>query len=200
MNYSGVIKVDGVDTAKVPPSVIRQRCFIAIPQESYYIPQESLYVNMDPLEQAPHQLVFDALVKTRLWNHFSNAPEHEVQSPLTIASVLNTPISHLPEMSKGQLQLLSIARALVRKDMCSHNAGAMAKPIILLDEATSSLDSETEQAMDKLIDEEFVSAGHTMIAVTHKLDIAAKGPRSVKETILSLQAGKPIYISHDSII
>jgi len=205
VNYSGVIKVDGVDISKVSPLVLRQRCFIAIPQENYHTPEESLYINIDPFGEAPRQLVFDALIKTRLWGHFINAPNNERQSPLKIDNILSTTLSCLPAMSKGQLQLLNIARALVRNGMCSYSTGATAKPVILLDEATSSMDSEMEQAMDRLIDEEFVSKGHTVIAVTHRLDAtyrldnAAKRPRLVEEAILSLQAGKVTKISQNSI-
>lgn len=205
VNYSGVIKVDGVDISQVSPLVIRQRCFIAIPQENYHTPEDSLYINIDPFGEAPRQLVHDALIKTRLWAHFVNAPNNERQSPLTIDNILGTTISSLPGMSKGQLQLLNIARALVRKEMCLYSTGATAKPIILLDEATSSMDAEMEQAMDRLIDEEFVSQGHTVIAVTHKLDaadrvaIVTKSPILEKEAILSLQAGKVTKLSNNII-
>jgi ATP-binding cassette, subfamily C (CFTR/MRP), member 1 len=184
-----------VDISKVAPSIIRQHCFISIPQESYHTPEESLYLNIDPLGEAPLQLVYEALVKVRLWSHFVHTSNIEIQSPRTINNILGSTVSCLPTMSKGQLQLLNIARALVRKEMCLYRTGVSAKPIVLLDEATSSMDSEMEQAMDRLIDEEFVGKGHTVIAVTHKLDVAAKGPRSLNEPILQLQAGIVTRIS-----
>jgi ATP-binding cassette, subfamily B, bacterial len=58
-------------------------------------------------------------------------------------------------LSQGQLQRLSIARALI------HN-----RPILVLDEATSSLDVETELALIHNIQHNYPAI--TLIAVTHK--------------------------------
>jgi ATP-binding cassette, subfamily B, bacterial MsbA len=59
-------------------------------------------------------------------------------------------------LSGGEKQRLSIARAILKKS-----------PVILLDEATSSLDAETENKIQKAIN--FLTKGRTTIVIAHRL-------------------------------
>ena len=59
-------------------------------------------------------------------------------------------------LAGGEKQRLSIARAILKKS-----------PIILLDEATSSLDAETEDKIQKAIT--YLTKGRTTIVIAHRL-------------------------------
>ena len=59
-------------------------------------------------------------------------------------------------LSGGEKQRLSIARAILKKT-----------PIILLDEATSSLDAETESKIQQAIN--FLTKGRTTVVIAHRL-------------------------------
>lgn len=86
-------------------------------------------------------------------------------------------------LSGGQRQRVAIARALLR-----------GSPILILDEATSSLDAETESEILSELDE--VTRGKTVISITHRLGLAIKS-----DTIFVLQAGRIVEQgSHEELI
>ncbi|KAG9722356.1 hypothetical protein KCU77_g15875, partial [Aureobasidium melanogenum] len=58
----------------------------------------------------------------------------------------------------GQKQLFCLARAILRKQTSS---------LLILDEATSSVDKHTDELMRRVIEDEFAS--HTVISVAHRL-------------------------------
>jgi ATP-binding cassette subfamily B multidrug efflux pump len=70
------------------------------------------------------------------------------------------------KLSGGQRQRVAIARVILK------NA-----PIIVLDEATSSLDSEVEAAIQTSLDT--LMAGKTVIAIAHRLSTIARMDRLV---------------------
>jgi len=69
-------------------------------------------------------------------------------------SLMNYEISD--NLSSGEKSLVQICRAILRKNK-----------IVILDEATANIDIETEQTIQKLINEEF--KGCTMLTIAHRL-------------------------------
>lgn len=66
------------------------------------------------------------------------------------------------QLSQGQQQLLALARTIIRKKILN------GKCILILDEATSNLDSATEEVVRDVIAAEFKE--NTIISVAHRLD------------------------------
>jgi putative ABC transport system ATP-binding protein len=78
-------------------------------------------------------------------------------------------IHHLPtKLSGGQQQRVAIARALAGNP-----------PILLCDEPTGALDSKTSKAILELL-KELNKQGHTIIIITHDLEVANQAKRVVQ--------------------
>jgi ATP-binding cassette subfamily B multidrug efflux pump len=69
-------------------------------------------------------------------------------------------------LSAGQRQRIAIARALIRET-----------PILIMDEASSALDSRTEEALQQELDSHM--SGKTVLAVAHRLSTVAKMDRII---------------------
>ena len=87
------------------------------------------------------------------------------------------------KLSGGQRQRLSIARAVLK------NA-----PILVLDEATSSVDNETEEALQKSL--AVISKDRTTIVIAHRLSTIRHS-----DSIMVLDEGKVVELgSHDELL
>jgi len=86
-------------------------------------------------------------------------------------------------LSAGERQLLSMARAF-----------ALNPRVVLLDEATASMDSLTEMAVQRAMDELFV--GRTVIVIAHRLSTVRRADR-----IAVLERGRIVELgSHDELV
>ena len=86
-------------------------------------------------------------------------------------------------LSGGEKQRLSIARAILKRS-----------PIILLDEATSSLDAETESKIQKAIN--FLTKGRTTIVIAHRLSTILNSDK-----IYVIDSGQIVSSgSHDNLL
>ena len=135
--------IDGVDLAVVPREVIRSR-LVAIPQDPFIL-SGSVRLNADPSEKLTDEVIIGALIKVQLWDLLNSR------------GGLETDMNTQP-LSQGQQQLFCLARAMLRTG----------SKILVLDEATSSVDTETDQIMQRLIRSEFKT--HTIVTVAHRLD------------------------------
>ena len=111
--------------------------------------------------------LFDDTIKNNILYANREATQKEIDEAAKF-SFADEFINRLPEkydtiigengtrLSGGEKQRLSIARAILKKS-----------PIILLDEATSSLDAETEDKIQKAIS--YLTKGRTTIVIAHRL-------------------------------
>ena len=162
------ISIDSLPLHLIHRPTLRSR-LIAIPQTPFFLPDGSTFRNnLDPYDGADEAECADVLKVVELWNAVSS--RGGLASPMS-ADVL----------SQGQKQLFSLARAVLRarvKSRGSHRAGgsdlsqerARERPggILLLDEVSSSVDADTDEAMQRVIRSEF--RAYTVVAVAHRLD------------------------------
>ncbi|KAI1875114.1 uncharacterized protein JN550_002543 [Neoarthrinium moseri] len=170
----GSIRVHGLDLTHAPTRVIREHFFVTIPQDAVLLNQATLRFNVDPSETISSTTVVHTLKMVQLWQHFvqpnASAADGVVSNDNAGSGLhhhtLDEPLSSLPSLSAGQTQLLALARAILQVH-CRTESGY--QPIILLDEATSSLDATTEKLMLSIIRREFCDKGLTTIMVAHRL-------------------------------
>ncbi len=100
-----------------------------------------------------------------------NKEEREARAAALLAKVgLGHRLGHYPtELSGGEQQRVAIARALI------HNPA-----LILADEPTGNLDSQTGAEVMALLKELNTQQGITLIVVTHDSDVAAYADRTIK--------------------
>ena len=134
-------------------------------QSIYNSTLESLRADISLVSQ--DTTLFDDTIRNNIAYANSNATQREIEDASKF-SFADEFIEKLPNkyetligengirLSGGQKQRLSIARALLKKSK-----------IILLDEATSSLDAETESKIQKAIN--FLTTGRTTIVIAHRL-------------------------------
>ncbi len=86
-------------------------------------------------------------------------------------------------LSQGQRQLIAIARAAIAKP-----------PVLILDEATSSIDTRTERLIEKGMDA--IMEGRTVFVIAHRLSTVRNS-----NAIMVLEKGEVIERgSHDELL
>ena len=130
-------------------------------------------------------ILFPGTVMQNIAYGKEDATEEEIISSAKIAEahdfIMNLPNSYDTQigegghkLSGGQRQRLSIARAVLKD-----------APILILDEATSSVDNETEEALQKSL--ETISKDRTTIVIAHRLSTIRHS-----DSIIVLESGKVV--------
>ena len=144
----GAIEIDGVDVRSLSLKSLRKSLSI-IPQDPVLF-EGTLKYNLDATGNASEEDCWQALEKA------SPDLARQYRSSDGLDSMISEGGKNI---SAGQRQLICLARALLRKSK-----------ILVLDEATSSVDANTDAQVQNTIKKEFVEKGATVIIVAHRLD------------------------------
>ena len=141
---SGSIKIDGVPISQISRKNVH-RLFSMVLQDTWLFEgtlRENLVYNMEGITDQQLEEVCRACGLDKFVH--------------TLPEGLDTVLSESASISAGQKQLLTIARAMLQ------NA-----PMLILDEATSSVDTRTELLIQRAMDE--LTKGRTSFVIAHRL-------------------------------
>uniref|UniRef100_A0A8C1S8T9 ATP-binding cassette, sub-family C (CFTR/MRP), member 9 n=1 Tax=Cyprinus carpio TaxID=7962 RepID=A0A8C1S8T9_CYPCA len=142
--FEGKIVIDGIDICKLPLQTLRSRLSIILQDPVLF--SGSIRLNLDPERTCTDDRLWEALEIAQLKNMVKALP-----------GGLDAVVTEGGEnFSVGQRQLFCLARAFVRKSS-----------ILIMDEATASIDMATENILQKVVMTAF--ADRTVVTIAHRV-------------------------------
>jgi len=169
---AGRILIDGVDTREASRADVR-RCFGMVLQDTWLF-EGTIYDNLAYGADHPTKEEIERAARASFAAHFINTLPDGYQTKLTEMGA---------NISAGERQLLTIARAF------------MADPaVLILDEATSSVDTRTEVLIQRAMAE--LRKGRTSFVIAHRLSTIRKA-----DVILVMRDGSIVEQgSHEALM
>ncbi|XP_060872281.1 probable multidrug resistance-associated protein lethal(2)03659 isoform X3 [Metopolophium dirhodum] len=162
----GNITIDGIEIHELGLHDLRSKISI-IPQEPVLF-SGSMRKNLDPLDEYPDHALWNALEEVELKTVVEDLPDG-----------LNSKMSEGgSNFSVGQRQLVCLARAIVRSNK-----------LLVLDEATANVDSQTDALIQYTIRNKFRSC--TVLTIAHRLNTVMDSDR-----VLVMDAGTMVEFDH----
>jgi ATP-binding cassette subfamily C (CFTR/MRP) protein 1 len=159
---SGCITIDGVDISSMSLRTLRSRLSI-IPQSPVLF-KGTLRAYMDPFNEFEDEKIWAAFAKVHLTDMISNLD----------GKLMHELSENGENFSVGERQMLCMARALLNKSR-----------IVIMDEATASIDHATEKKLQEMINRDFSEA--TVLTIAHRLATVLDSDR-----IMVLSDGKVV--------
>ncbi|KAM4676445.1 ATP-binding cassette sub-family C member 9 isoform 3-T5 [Discoglossus pictus] len=164
--FDGKIVIDGIDICKLPLHTLRSRLSIILQDPVLF--SGSIRLNLDPECTGTDDRLWEALEIAQLKNLVKALP-----------GGLDAMVTEGGEnFSVGQRQLFCLARAFVRKSS-----------ILIMDEATASIDMATENILQKVVMTAF--ADRTVVTIAHRVS-------SILDADLVLVFSEGILIESDT--
>lgn len=158
----GEIRLDGRPLASLSHTVLRKG--VAMVQQDPVVLADTFYANVTLGRDYTQEQVWDVLEKVQL-----------AELARGFSDGINTKLGEQGNnLSVGQKQLLALARVLIETPQ-----------ILILDEATASIDSGTEQAIQQALDA--VRDHTTLVVIAHRLSTIVDA-----DTILVLHRGQAV--------